>query len=281
MSERAQAGGARPAEHTADGAETLARDLADITAARLRAAVSARGAASLVVSGGRTPAPMFRALRACELPWERVTVTLADERWVPADAADSNERMVRAELLQGAAAAARFVGLVNAAPTPEAGRAATDAALRAIPRPFDVVMLGMGNDGHTASLFPDAPALAAALAPALAAALAPGQPDGQLDGQSDGQVISLADGQVIGPAAGQADEQIWLCAPAHPASVPQARMTMTLVALLDSRDIFLHLVGADKRAVYEQALAGADVAAMPVRAVLGQDQVPVTLFWAP
>lgn len=242
MSEHA---GTSPSEHTAADAETLARDLARITAARLRDAVSERGAASLVVSGGRTPAPMFRALRAYALPWDRVIITLADERWVPADADDSNECMVRAELLHGPAAAARFVGLVNAAPTPEAGHRATEAALRAIPRPFDVIMLGMGNDGHTASLFPDAPELAGALAPH------------------------------------QAGDRPWLCAPVHPASVPQARMTLTLAALLDSRDIFLHLVGADKRAVYQQALAGTDVAAMPVRAVLGQDRVPVTLFWAP
>ena len=144
--------------------DALARALAESVAGDLAAAVAARGAASLVVSGGSTPRPLFAVLSGLALPWEKVTITLADERWVPVDDDASNEALVRRRLLVGAAAGARFVGLKNEAATPEAGRDACGAALAAVPRPFDVVVLGMGGDGHTASLFPGAAQLAEGLA---------------------------------------------------------------------------------------------------------------------
>lgn len=140
--------------------DALAPDIAH----RLSQAVHQRGQASLVVSGGRTPVPLFEALAAQNAPWSSISVTLADERWVPTDSADSNERLVRKHLLRGPAADARFVGLYNGADTPANGEAACADALADLPRPFDVVILGMGDDGHTASLFPGSPELEAALA---------------------------------------------------------------------------------------------------------------------
>lgn len=229
-----------PHERRFDDREALATAMAAHIAALLRAALDDRHAASLVVSGGSTPAPMFRALSSADLPWSRVTVTLADERWVPADADDSNERLVRRALLQGPAAAASFVGLKSPAATPEAGMAETERALREVSRPFDVMVLGMGDDGHTASLFPGTSELAAALDP-----------------------------------TGRA-----LCAPVRPHGL-QPRMTMTLPTILNSRHILLLIAGQGKWNVYEQAVAGADDAEMPIRAVLRQARTPIEVYWAP
>ncbi|HWN66459.1 MAG TPA: 6-phosphogluconolactonase [Haliangium sp.] len=167
----------RPREFRFDDREAMAAAMADDIADLLRAAIDDRGRASLAVSGGSTPEAMFRCLSEQRLAWERVVVTLVDERWVPPDAKDSNERLARAALLQGPAGAARFVGLKNAAATPEDGLAETERALRDVPRPFDVMVLGMGDDGHTASLFPGTTELAAALSPASSASCAPVRPE--------------------------------------------------------------------------------------------------------
>jgi 6-phosphogluconolactonase len=137
--------------------------LAEQVAAALRNAVQARGAASLLVPGGRTPVPFFRELRRHDIPWRQILVSLTDERWVPADHADSNARLVRDELLADAAAVATFIPLHNPASTASQGAAECWRGLALLPRPFDVVVLGMGDDGHFASLFPHSPGLAAAL----------------------------------------------------------------------------------------------------------------------
>ncbi|MFW6027747.1 MAG: 6-phosphogluconolactonase [bacterium] len=222
-------------------AETLARHIAD----RLAEEVEKDGLASLVVSGGSTPRPLFACLRDLPLPWSRITLTLADERWVSADAPESNERMVRMELLRNRAAAAGFVGLKTAHQTPEEGAEEAGARLRAIPRPFSAVVLGMGTDGHTASLFPGTEGLREALDPA-------------------GSRLVMA----MRPKGGSGA-----------AALP--RMTMTLRALAHARFAVLHITGAEKRAVYEQALEGNDVFSMPVRAVLRGFRTPVEVWWAP
>lgn len=135
-------------------ADTLEAALADAVVASLREGIERRASASMVVSGGRTPRGLFARLAATPLDWARVNITLADDRWVPADHPDSNELTVRKVLLQGEAAAANFVPLFNGAPDPWAGLNPAHDALARLPRPFDVVLLGMGEDGHTASLFP-------------------------------------------------------------------------------------------------------------------------------
>lgn len=137
----------------------LVAELREVLAGALRE----RGRAGLVVSGGRTPVPLFRALRRQSLDWSRVQVTLADERWVEPDHPASNEGMVRRELLQEAASAARFLGLKTEAPSPGLGLEEAWRRIDAMPRPFDMVLLGMGEDGHTASLFRRAAELAEGL----------------------------------------------------------------------------------------------------------------------
>ena len=230
-----------PAFKEFNDSSTLVAVLAAQVAERLRAGIKEQGRASLVVSGGSTPVPFFAALSELTLDWGKVVVTLADERWVDPSDPDSNERLVRLHLLQNRAAAARFVGLQTGAPTAVQGENECADRLAQLPRPFDVLILGMGNDGHTASLFPQASRL--------------------------GEALAMDSGK--------------LCMAITPPVAPHERMTLTLPALLESRQIILHLVGPDKRTVYERALGEGPVAEMPIRAVLGQTTTPVTVFWAP
>src|ERR1700759_2313290 len=143
--------------------------LADSLAAARAGSITQRGLASLVGSGGKSPVKLFEALRKKELDWTRGCVALADERWVEPSDAGSNERLVREVLLQDKAASARFLGMKNGAPTPDIGAVSAWETFARVPRPFDAVVLGMGDDGHTASLFPRSPNLPSALNSAAAA----------------------------------------------------------------------------------------------------------------
>jgi 6-phosphogluconolactonase len=129
----------------------------------LQQAIHLRGEAVLVVSGGRTPLPLFQALATTELDWSKVTITLADDRFLPDDAPDSNERLVKSALLQQHAASARYISLYAPAETAETAVPELLERVKSLPR-FDVVILGMGEDGHTASLFPCSKELAAGMA---------------------------------------------------------------------------------------------------------------------
>ncbi len=228
-------------EHRFPDREALAAALAGELKVDLEEAIAARGQASLVVSGGKTPARLFAKLRDEKIDWTRSWVTLADERWVETTSEDSNERLVRETLLTGPAAAAHFVGLKNPAPTPEAGADWVSRALTRVPHPFDVVLLGMGGDGHTASLFPGSMALARGLDPAA--------PPG--------------------------------CIAVNALVAPHARVSLNLAALLDSRRIVLHIEGDEKWGVYQRARAAGTPAELPVRAILQQKEVPVDVYWAP
>lgn len=192
-------------------AETLARDVAE----ELARAIEAKGRATLAVSGGTTPRLFFEKLSEAELPWQRVTVTLVDERRVPETSTRSNARLVREHLLRDRAAAARFVPLT-------ADSSAADAS------PFDVVVLGMGHDGHTASFFPGADRLAEAL------------------------------------DAGTPHRLIEITAP----GAEEPRITFTLPVIESAGRLKLHIEGEDKRAVLRKALEDGPVEEMPVRAVL-------------
>ncbi|WP_423821239.1 6-phosphogluconolactonase [Salinisphaera sp. SPP-AMP-43] len=154
----------------------IAQQLAEAIAERLRGAISLRGEASLVVCGGSSPKELFQHLSQQELDWSCVTVVPSDERWVPVDDERSNERLIRNTLLTGAAATATFVGLYRDTETPDQALDEVATALAKVPQPLDVVVLGMGDDGHTASLFPQAPDIQACLdsdAPCVAPTVGP------------------------------------------------------------------------------------------------------------
>jgi 6-phosphogluconolactonase len=229
-----------PASRDFDDGDALARALADFIAERLQDGVSRNGEASLIVSGGRSPLEFFAQLSRKPLEWRRVTVSLADERWVRPDHGDSNENLVRQNLLVAKAVDGRFLPLWNGAPTPEAAAVLAGKRLRELPRPFDAVVLGMGEDGHTASLFPDAPELAQALDPAAD----PG------------------------------------CVAITPGRAPHRRLTLNRSALLDSRCIALQIQGAAKADTLARALRPGPIAELPVRAVLLQTEVPCHVFRA-
>lgn len=167
--------------------EQLAAQLAEATCEALRQDLVQQKRALLVLSGGSTPVPYFEALAKQELPWERVDVTLADERWVSETDAASNARLVRRHLLQGRAAAASFVPLTTADETPEQGVETVTRRIEALTWPASLVVLGMGGDGHTASLFPDSRELELGLttdAPVLAVRT-PSQPQPRITLSAD------------------------------------------------------------------------------------------------
>jgi 6-phosphogluconolactonase len=229
-----------PARRYAD-METLSPQLAALVAGCLTAAIGARGLASLVVSGGRSPVRLFEILRTQPLDWSRVCVALADERWVSPEDPQSNERLVRDVLVKDRAASGRFLGLKNAAPTPDLGAVSAWETFARVPRPFDAVILGMGDDGHTASLFPGSPNLPSALNQAASAGC-------------------------VG---------MWSPVAPHP------RLSLNLTALLDSRRIVVLITGESKWRTYEAACAAGPVEEMPIRAVLRQSHTPVDVLWSP
>jgi 6-phosphogluconolactonase len=227
--------------HEHANADQLAAACATRIDAELDLALRERGAALAALAGGRTSPPVFRRLAIQFRDWSRVTLLPSDERWVAADHADCNLRQMR-EAFAGAEGI-RWLSLVPALPHGAASATFANGALAPYPQAFDVCMLGMGADGHFASLFPGAPTLAAALDPANPAAAVAIEPDPM-------------------PAAG-----------------PHPRVSLTLARILRSRRLLLVISGQDKRAVLERALAGDR--RLPVAALLAATHLGAEIHWSP
>jgi 6-phosphogluconolactonase len=222
-----------------DNADALTSAFADDLVSILKTGIRTRGRASLVVSGGRTPLALFKQLSETDLEWDKVDITLADERWVDEDHPDSNTSLVKNNLIKNKASAARFVELKSEPSDANEGVNAAEAALASMSQPFDALILGMGEDGHTASLFPCSEQI------------------------NDG--LDMSSGRT--------------CIAVQPTTAPHQRISLTLPALLNSRNIFLHLTGEKKKHVLLDALDNASEAQKPITAVV--NRAPVTLMWAP
>lgn len=227
--------------HDFGNGSELAEALADNVAGALAAAIIARGAATLAVSGGNTPKAFFGALSRHALDWSKVTVTLVDERMVPPAHERSNHRLASLFLLQNKAAEARFVPLYRPGDDAAVMAHAAASAIDALALPFDVVVLGMGTDGHTASFFPHGTTLDA--------------------------VTDLACGQSVmsieAPGAGE------------------PRLTLTLPRIVEAGLVVLHIEGDEKQAVLLKAMQAGPEAELPIRSVLRHATRPVEIYWAP
>ncbi|CAF25794.1 6-phosphogluconolactonase [Bartonella quintana] len=219
----------------------LALALADRVAAELSVSILERKRAILAVSGGKTPELFFHYLSKADIDWENIIITLVDERLVPAHHECSNEYVVRRYLLQNFAAKARFVGLYQKAITAELTAFLAASRINALPKPFDVIVLGMGIDGHTASFFPDADRLKQAL-----------------DLQTQALVLPL-----------------------HAKSALEPRLTLTLPVIMQSRCIILHFEGFQKRDCFEKVCQDGPEMEMPVRAVLRNAHHLIQVYWSP
>jgi 6-phosphogluconolactonase len=207
-----------------------------------RAAIAARGRAILVLAGGRTPFAAYRAFAASDLPWSRVHVIATDERCVPHEHAACNTRELRLAL--EAARGIDITALTPADGDPARSEAHARALLAHTPEAFDLVLLGMGTDAHTASLFPGSAALPSALA----------------DGSADAYRVDPVP---------------------LPPEAPYPRVSLSLARLLRTRCLHLALTGETKRAVLQMAQASHDPMRQPISAVLHAAQPPLTIHWSP
>lgn len=214
----------------------LCHDFSD----RLADIIAKRRKASLALAGGTTPGPLYEALSNLPLKWEKVSVTLTDERWVSPEDPASNEWLVRDLLLKRRAASATFYGFKTNHAKATGGAAIAEKRISPI-MPFDICLLGMGPDGHIASLIPGAEGY-----------------DAAVDVANTKRVAGVhAEG-----AAGSPE-----------------RMTLTVSGILSSRRIILLFMGQDKLNLFNEAKEGRG--ASPVRDLLAQKKTPVHAFWAP
>lgn len=224
--------------------DTAAVVAAEIIAAELDLAVAKYDAASFMVSGGSSPRPVYEALSRADITWSSVGIGLVDERWVAEGQPGSNASFIRESLLTQNAASATFLPMTSEHDTAAQGISAIHERYSVLRHPFDVALMGMGTDGHTASWFPGSDGLPAALDLSVAG------------------LVSAIDGT---GCAGAGD-------------LPE-RISLTRAALMTAHNIILYITGDEKRAVFDAALKG-ELYDYPVRALL--DAGPrLTVIWAP
>jgi 6-phosphogluconolactonase len=218
-------------------AEAVAGDIGFI----IESALDARAAALIAVPGGDTPKPIFPKLAAARLKWKQITVIPTDDRLVPVESELSSVRMIAQALLP---AGARVVPIATVIDDYRQAGNAADARLQDLPWPPDLVWLGMGEDGHTASIFPG--------------------PD--LQDALDAPKARRAVGVMPDPM---------------PARAPVARVTLTRAAILSARTLLITIRGAAKREVLEGAIADGQSSKVPIGRVLAEAEQPIDIHWCP
>lgn len=221
--------------------DAWADDIAVRLAATIAAAVADTGRALFAGAGGTTPAPIYARLSQADLDWSKVTATLVDERYVAETSPDSNAAAMKRDLLTGPAAAATFIPLYTPQVTVDRAAAVAAQALANAGGRFDAVLLGMGEDGHICSMFPESPTLKTLLTPTLASTVL-GVPHGR-----DGMAPTIE------------------------------RLSINLPYLAQAGRVILALKGAAKRDVFEREAQG-DPAVQPIAALLAAD-VPLEVVW--
>jgi len=204
----------------------------------LEEAILKNGKATLLVSGGNTPKPLFEKLSSINIDWEKVVVGLCDERWVSTKHKDSNELFVKSILLKNFARKAQFVPLFQENLLIEDAQEFCSQTVANKLFPFDVVILGMGTDGHTASLFPNNVKLKEALS---------------LDNEN-------------------------LCISMEPEFAPHKRMSLTRSAILGACNIYLHFEGEEKQKIFEKVLEGMDINKMPISSIINQSIKSIEVY---
>ncbi len=224
-----------------DDKEAMVAALKAAVTERLSGALAACGKASWAVSGGSTPAPLFEAMRGVDIDWKNVDVALVDERWVPFRHPRSNEAFVTKHLKAGMASQASITGMKTDHASARDGALDVNRRYETLALPFDSVLLGLGPDGHTASLFPDAEGLEQAFAPAAPTCV----------------VLTAKKSDVTG------DEV--------------ERMSLSAAAIAAAPHVAVMITGTAKRAVLEDALENAPE--LPVAKLHAIKKFDV--YWAP
>ncbi len=219
--------------------EALDLTLADNVAQQLQQAITKNGKASIAFSGGSTPKGFFKALSNKDIDWAKVTVTLADDRWLNEDQADSNGRLLKENLLVNNAAEASFFSLKQADALTEHYLTDLTSKAQSI-MPLDVVILGMGEDGHTASIFPCSE-----------------QVEQGLDESAKPALMKTV-----------------------PTTAPYDRVTFNFTALIEACHLYLHIVGPGKQHVLNEALENTNSKEMPIRAFLHHPSKTCEIYWA-
>ena len=219
---------------------TIDGELKEAIISSLKDEIRQFGFASILVSGGSTPKGLFNLLSNEPLEWSRITVSIVDERFLPNGHADQNAELIKEHLLINEAAIANFIPLVIDPSDPVNNLKLVTTELQKIKRPFTVVVLGMGSDGHTASLFPDSPML-----------------DEAMDLNCQNILLNV-----------------------RTPSSPYSRITFSRKEILNSKNLYLHCYGQEKKEILNNISASIHQDRYPISGFVNQKENPLNIYWA-